>query len=185
MGDEDRQMFMGDLGVSEFHKGPTIRAMFYGVGRIVFFTTGEDECRTWSIPAGCEAVEAAGCIHKDLSREVRPRQRHQLRRLRRVPLLREGSEGARPEPHGREELRRQGRRHHAHPGLELAGTNHRGTETQRSQQSLDRITGFTVLVLILVHPVIPSKMPFAFLCVSVPLWLALFQSCRNGFVFFS
>lgn len=67
MGEEDRQMFMGDLGVTEFRRGPTIRAMFYGVGRNVFFTTGEDECRTWSIPAGCEAVEAAGCIHKDLS----------------------------------------------------------------------------------------------------------------------
>ena len=67
MGEDDRKMFMADLGVTEFRKGPTIRAMFYGVGRIVFFTTGEDECRTWSIPAGCEAVEAAGCIHKDLS----------------------------------------------------------------------------------------------------------------------
>lgn len=67
MGDEDRQMFMADLGITEFRKGPTIRAMFYGVGREVFFTVGEDECRTWSIPGGCEAVEAAGCIHKDLS----------------------------------------------------------------------------------------------------------------------
>jgi ribosome-binding ATPase YchF (GTP1/OBG family) len=67
MPEEDRNTFMADLGVTEFHRGPTIRAMFYGVGRIVFFTTGEDECRTWSIPAGCEAVEAAGCIHKDLS----------------------------------------------------------------------------------------------------------------------
>jgi ribosome-binding ATPase YchF (GTP1/OBG family) len=67
MPEEDRNTFMTDLGVTEFHKGPTIRAMFYGVGRIVFFTTGEDECRTWSIPAGCEAVEAAGCIHKDLA----------------------------------------------------------------------------------------------------------------------
>ncbi|MBX9625882.1 MAG: DUF933 domain-containing protein [Gemmataceae bacterium] len=67
LGDDDRQAFMADLGVTEFRKGPTIRAMFYGVGREVFFTTGEDECRTWSIPAGCEAVEAAGCIHKDLS----------------------------------------------------------------------------------------------------------------------
>lgn len=67
MPEEDRNSFMADLGVSEFRRDPTIRAMFYGVGRIVFFTTGEDECRTWSIPAGCEAVEAAGCIHKDLS----------------------------------------------------------------------------------------------------------------------
>ena len=67
MGDEDRQMFMGDLGVTGFKRDATIRALFYGVGRTVFFTTGEDECRTWSIPAGCSAVEAAGCIHNDLS----------------------------------------------------------------------------------------------------------------------
>ena len=65
--DEDRQTFMADMGVTEFHRAATIRAMFYGVGREVFFTVGEDECRTWSIPKGCEAVEAAGCIHKDLS----------------------------------------------------------------------------------------------------------------------
>lgn len=67
LSDEDRATFMADLGVTEFKRGPTIRAMFYGVGREVFFTTGEDECRTWSIPKACEAVEAAGCIHKDLS----------------------------------------------------------------------------------------------------------------------
>ncbi|MFO0822869.1 MAG: DUF933 domain-containing protein [Gemmataceae bacterium] len=67
MPEDERTSFMGDFGVTEFKRGPTIRAMFYGVGRNVFFTVGEDECRTWSIPAGCEAVEAAGCIHKDLS----------------------------------------------------------------------------------------------------------------------
>lgn len=67
LSDEDRQTFMADLGVTEFRRGPTIRAMFYGVGREVFFTVGEDECRTWSIPKACTAVEAAGCIHKDLS----------------------------------------------------------------------------------------------------------------------
>ena len=67
LGDDDRATFMADLGVTEFRRGATIRAMFYGVGREVFFTVGEDECRTWSVPKGCEAVEAAGCIHKDLS----------------------------------------------------------------------------------------------------------------------
>jgi ribosome-binding ATPase YchF (GTP1/OBG family) len=67
MSEEDRRMFMGDMGVTAFHRGETIRSMFYGVGRNVFFTVGEDECRTWSIPKECEAVEAAGCIHKDLS----------------------------------------------------------------------------------------------------------------------
>jgi ribosome-binding ATPase YchF (GTP1/OBG family) len=67
LSDEDRQVFMADMGLTTFHRGSTIRAMFYGVGREVFFTTGEDECRTWSIPKACPAVEAAGCIHKDLS----------------------------------------------------------------------------------------------------------------------
>lgn len=67
LGEDDRKAFMADLDVKEFRRDATIRAMFYGVGREVFFTVGEDECRTWSIPKGCEAVEAAGCIHKDLS----------------------------------------------------------------------------------------------------------------------
>ncbi|MBA4066262.1 MAG: redox-regulated ATPase YchF [Isosphaera sp.] len=66
MPEDDRATFMVDYGVTEFRRGATIRAMFYGVGRNVFFTVGEDECRTWSIPAGCAATEAAGCIHKDL-----------------------------------------------------------------------------------------------------------------------
>jgi len=67
LGEEDRAAFMADMGLTSFHRDSTIRAMFYGVGREVFFTTGEDECRTWSIPKGCTAVEAAGCIHNDLA----------------------------------------------------------------------------------------------------------------------
>lgn len=67
MPEEDRAGFMADYCLTEFRRAATIRAMFYGVGRHVFFTVGEDECRTWSIPVGCEAVEAAGCIHKDLA----------------------------------------------------------------------------------------------------------------------
>ena len=66
LGDDDRAAFMADLGITAFRRGQTILAMFNGVGRAVFFTVGEDECRTWSIPRGCDAVEAAGCIHRDL-----------------------------------------------------------------------------------------------------------------------
>src|SRR4029453_15362855 len=51
---DDRQVFRADMGLTTFHRDSTIRAMFYGVGRAVFFTTGEDECRTWSIPKDCE-----------------------------------------------------------------------------------------------------------------------------------
>ena len=60
LGDDDRAAFMADLGLTKFHRDAVIRAIFYGVGRDVFFTVGEEECRTWSIPRGCEAVEAAG-----------------------------------------------------------------------------------------------------------------------------
>jgi ribosome-binding ATPase YchF (GTP1/OBG family) len=38
------------------------------MGRIVFFTVGEDECRSWAIDKGMAAVEAAGVIHTDLSK---------------------------------------------------------------------------------------------------------------------
>jgi len=65
--EDDRQAFMADLGITAFKRDATIRAMFYGVGREVFFTVGEDECRTWSIPKGCSAVEAAACVHNDLA----------------------------------------------------------------------------------------------------------------------
>jgi ribosome-binding ATPase YchF (GTP1/OBG family) len=64
---DDRAVFMADLGFQSSFRVPTIRAIFYGMGRIVFFTVGPDECRSWPIDAGEPAVEAAGCIHKDLS----------------------------------------------------------------------------------------------------------------------
>ena len=35
---------------------------------VSFFTVGDDECRAWSIPAGTEAVIAAGEIHSDIAR---------------------------------------------------------------------------------------------------------------------
>lgn len=64
--DENRQMFMTEMGLTEFRREPTIRAIFHAMGQAVFFTVGDDECRSWAIPANCPAVEAAGCIHKDL-----------------------------------------------------------------------------------------------------------------------
>ena len=67
LGDEDRAAFMADLGLAEYRREPTIRALFYGMGRIVFFTVGEDECRSWPLDKGADVVAAAGCIHRDLA----------------------------------------------------------------------------------------------------------------------
>jgi ribosome-binding ATPase YchF (GTP1/OBG family) len=66
--EEDRQAFMQDLGVSGFSRGEVLRKIYYGMGQIVFFTVGEDECRAWGIPKGADAVEGAGQIHTDLAR---------------------------------------------------------------------------------------------------------------------
>jgi ribosome-binding ATPase YchF (GTP1/OBG family) len=66
--EEDRQLFMTELGLKGFVRDETVRAIFAAMGQIVFFTVGEDECRAWPIPQGADAVEAAGQIHTDLAR---------------------------------------------------------------------------------------------------------------------
>jgi ribosome-binding ATPase YchF (GTP1/OBG family) len=68
LSEEDRKAFMADLGLTGFSRGDVLRKIFAGMGQIVFFTVGEDECRAWPIPRGATAVEGAGEIHTDLSR---------------------------------------------------------------------------------------------------------------------
>jgi hypothetical protein len=64
---DDRQAFMQELGLKEFSRDQLIRDIFYGMGRIVFFTVGEDECRAWPIHTGDNAQEGASKIHTDLA----------------------------------------------------------------------------------------------------------------------
>ncbi len=66
--EEDRQMFMNDLGLKGFVRDEVLRAIFAAMGQIVFFTVGEDECRAWAMPKGADAVVGAGQIHTDLAR---------------------------------------------------------------------------------------------------------------------
>src|SRR5262245_34736422 len=68
LSEEDRQTFMNDLNLTGFSRTDTLRSIFYGMGNIVFFTVGDDECRAWPIAKGATAVEGAGEIHTDLSR---------------------------------------------------------------------------------------------------------------------
>ena len=43
--------------------------MAYGLAELIsFFTSGEDECRAWTIRSGTNAQDAAGAIHSDLAR---------------------------------------------------------------------------------------------------------------------
>jgi ribosome-binding ATPase len=66
--EESRAAFAADLGISGSSRGQTLKDIFHGMGRIVFFTVGDDECRAWAIDKGTPAVEAAGAIHTDLSK---------------------------------------------------------------------------------------------------------------------
>jgi len=65
---EDRQAFMADLGMTGSSRDKALHTIFYAMGRIVFFTVGEDECRSWAVTKGSNAQESAGEIHTDLSR---------------------------------------------------------------------------------------------------------------------
>jgi len=68
LAEADRQAFMADLGLTAFMRDQVIRKLYQAMGRIVFFTVGEDECRAWSLNQGDDAVEGAAQIHTDLSR---------------------------------------------------------------------------------------------------------------------
>ncbi len=65
---DDRAAFMADLGLSDSDRPEALRSIFYAMGRIAFFTVGEDECRAWPLPKNSTAVEGAGQIHTDLAK---------------------------------------------------------------------------------------------------------------------
>jgi ribosome-binding ATPase YchF (GTP1/OBG family) len=68
LAEEDRQVFMRDLGLTGFSRHEALKRIFAAMGRIVFFTIGEDECRAWSLDRGANAVLGAEQIHTDLAR---------------------------------------------------------------------------------------------------------------------
>ncbi len=65
---EDRGEFLDDLGIESPARDRLIKACYQRLNLASFLTVGEDECRAWTVPAGIEAVLAAGEIHSDISR---------------------------------------------------------------------------------------------------------------------
>jgi ribosome-binding ATPase YchF (GTP1/OBG family) len=68
LSEEDRQEFMEDLGLTGLTAGSVLRDIYYGMGQIVFFTVGEDECRAWNLLRGASALEGAAQVHTDLAK---------------------------------------------------------------------------------------------------------------------
>ncbi len=65
---DEREEFLSVMGIQEPAFKRTIREAFSLLGRISFFTVGEDEVKAWVIPEGSRAPRAAAAIHKDFER---------------------------------------------------------------------------------------------------------------------
>jgi ribosome-binding ATPase len=68
MSDADAGEFLASYGLTESGLTRLIRTTYALLGLISFFTSGEDECRAWTIPVNTRAAQAAGAIHSDLEK---------------------------------------------------------------------------------------------------------------------
>ena len=66
--EEEKQMFLEELGLSESGLDKLIKASYSLLGLISYLTSGEDETRAWTIKKGTKAPQAAGKIHTDFER---------------------------------------------------------------------------------------------------------------------
>ena len=66
--DDEKQMFLEDLGLTESGLDKLIRASYSLLGLMSFLTAGEKETRAWTIKKGTKAPQAAGKIHTDFER---------------------------------------------------------------------------------------------------------------------
>lgn len=66
--DDEKKMFLEDLGLTESGLEKLVRASYRLLGLMSFLTSGEDETRAWTIRIGTRAPQAAGKIHSDFER---------------------------------------------------------------------------------------------------------------------
>jgi len=66
--DEDKQIFLEDMGMDEPGLNRLIRAAYHLLGLQTYFTAGVKEVRAWTIHQGDTAPQAAGVIHTDFEK---------------------------------------------------------------------------------------------------------------------
>lgn len=66
--DDEKKMFLEDLGLEESGLEKLIRASYSLLGLISYLTSGEMETKAWTITKGTKAPQAAGKIHSDFER---------------------------------------------------------------------------------------------------------------------
>lgn len=65
---DEKAMFLEELGMSESGLDRLIKASYRLLGLISYLTAGEPEVRAWTITEGTKAPQAAGKIHSDFER---------------------------------------------------------------------------------------------------------------------
>lgn len=68
LSEEDRQIFLDDLGLTESGLNRIIKLSYATLGQISYLTAGEKEVRAWTIQKGTKAPGAAGKIHSDFEK---------------------------------------------------------------------------------------------------------------------
>ena len=68
LSDEDKEVFLADMGLHEPGLNRLIRAGYHMLGLHTYFTAGVKEVRAWTIHHGDTAPQAAGVIHTDFER---------------------------------------------------------------------------------------------------------------------
>jgi ribosome-binding ATPase len=68
MSDEDKDVFLADMGMDEPGLNRVIRAAYTLLGLQTYFTAGPKEVRAWTVVQGATAPQAAGVIHTDFEK---------------------------------------------------------------------------------------------------------------------
>jgi ribosome-binding ATPase YchF (GTP1/OBG family) len=66
--DEDKAIFLRELGLEEPGLDKVIRSAYELLGLQTYFTAGVKEVRAWTVKKGATAPEAAGVIHTDFEK---------------------------------------------------------------------------------------------------------------------
>lgn len=66
--DEEKQIFLDDIGMEEPGLNRVIRAAYGLLGLQTYFTAGKKEVRAWTVRRGSSAPQAAGVIHTDFEK---------------------------------------------------------------------------------------------------------------------
>jgi GTP-binding protein YchF len=66
--DEEKQIFLADMGMTEPGLDRLIHATYDLLGLQTYFTAGEKEVRAWTVKKGSTAPQAAGVIHTDFEK---------------------------------------------------------------------------------------------------------------------